>query len=178
MAHTATAAKAGVGNTEPLSALEPFIKEAIGKGRKVHIVKPYRAEVLLWLERLLGVHHAQVVNFVSEELIRGIVCMRSIKEEAEISELEKALDVAWLMHTTAMKMARPGVIEQEIAGAIEGIALSHYGPVAFPVILSIDGQTLHNHFHGNVLREGRMLVVDAGCQRGEPTTDVRPGERW
>jgi len=74
------------------------------------------------------------------------------------------VDVAWLMHTTAMSMARPGVIEQKIAGTIEGIALSNCGPVSFPVILSINGQTLHNHYHGNTLVEGRMLVIDAGCE--------------
>jgi Xaa-Pro aminopeptidase len=32
------------------------------------------------------------------------------------------------------------------------------------VILSINGQTLHNHYHGNTLVEGRMLVIDAGCE--------------
>ncbi len=158
------AAKAGVMNTEPMAKLEPIIKDAIAKGRKVHIVKPYRGEVWIWLESLLGVHHSQVKNFVSEELIRGIVTMRSVKEEAEINELERAIDVAYMMHTTGMKMAKPGVIEQEIAGTIEGIALAHGGPVSFPVILSVDGQTLHNHYHGNRLTEGRMMVIDAGCE--------------
>lgn len=158
------AAKVGVTETEPMPKLEGFLRDALAKGRKVHIVKPYRGEVWIWLENLLGVHHSQVKNFISEELIRAIVTMRSIKEEVEITELEKAVDVAYLMHTTGMKMAKPGVIEQQIAGTIEGIALSHYGPVSFPVILSIDGQTLHNHYHGNTLREGRMLVMDAGCE--------------
>jgi Xaa-Pro aminopeptidase len=158
------ALKAGVENTEPLSKLERFIKDAINKGRKVHIVKPYRGEVWIWLESLLGVHHSQVKNFISEELIRGIVSMRSIKEEIEIREIERAVDVAYIMHTTGMKMARQGVIEQEIAGTIEGIALTYGGPVSFPVILSIDGQTLHNHYHGNILKEGRMMVIDAGCE--------------
>jgi len=158
------AAKVGITSTEPLSKLEAFLKDAISKGRNVHIVKPYRGEVLIWLESLLGAHHSQVKNFVSEELIRGIVSMRSIKEDVEIMELEKAIDVAYLMHTTGMKMAIPGVVEQSIAGTIEGIALQHYGPVSFPVILSIDGQTLHNHYHGNTLREGRMMVIDAGCE--------------
>ena len=68
------------------------------------------------------------------------------------------------MHTTAMKMAYPGNFERELAGAIEGIALSHGGPVSFPVILSMDGQTLHNHYHGNELAEGRMVVCDAGAE--------------
>jgi Xaa-Pro aminopeptidase len=158
------AAKAGVENTEPLSKLEAFVKDALAKGRKVHIVKPYRGEVLVWLESLLGVHHSQVKNFISEELIRGIVSMRSIKEDIEIRELERAIDIAYIMHTTGMRMAKQGVIEQEIVGAIEGISISHGGPVSFPVILSVDGQTLHNHNHGNILKAGRMMVIDAGCE--------------
>jgi Xaa-Pro aminopeptidase len=158
------AAKVGVENTDTLAKLESCVKEALAKGRKVHIVKPYRGEVWIWLESLLGVHHSQVKNFISEELIRAIVAMRSIKEDVEIKELENAIDVAYIMHTTGMKMARPGVIEQEIAGAVEGIAISHGGPVSFPVILSVDGQTLHNHNHGNILKEGRMMVIDAGCE--------------
>jgi Xaa-Pro aminopeptidase len=158
------AAKAGVENTNTLAKLEIYVKDAIAKGRKVHIVKPYRGEVWIWLESILGVPHSQVKNFISEELIRGIVAMRSIKEDAEIKELERAIDVAYIMHTTGMKMAKQGVIEQEIAGAIEGIAISHGGPVSFPVILSVDGQTLHNHYHGNILKEGRMMVIDAGCE--------------
>jgi Xaa-Pro aminopeptidase len=68
------------------------------------------------------------------------------------------------MHTTAMKMAMPGTREQEIAGTIEGIALAHGGPVSFPVILSMNGQTLHNHDHSGILEPGRMMVVDAGCE--------------
>jgi Xaa-Pro aminopeptidase len=158
------AARAGVENTEPLSKLEAFVKDALAKGRKVHIVKPYRGEVLVWLETLLGVHHSQVKNFISEELIRGIVSMRSLKEDAEIREIERAIDVAYIMHTTGMIMAKEGVVEQQIAGAIEGIAKSYGGPVSFPVILSVDGQTLHNHYHGNILKEGRMMVIDAGCE--------------
>jgi Xaa-Pro aminopeptidase len=158
------AAKAGVVNTEPLTKLEGFLKDAIAKGRKVHIVKPYRGEVLVWLESLMGVHHSQVRNFISEELISGIVSMRSVKEDIEIRELERAIDVAYIMHTTGMIMAKEGVIEQQIAGAIEGIAISYGGPVSFPVILSVDGQTLHNHYHGNILKQGRMMVIDAGCE--------------
>lgn len=158
------AAKAGVENTMPLAKLEGFVNEALAKGRKVHIVNPYRGEVLIWLESLLGVHHSQVKDFISDELIRGIVSMRSIKEDDEIREIERAVDVAYTMHTTGMKMAMPGVIEQEIAGTIEGIAISHGSAVSFPIILSVDGQTLHNHYHGNTLTDGRMMVIDAGCE--------------
>ena len=158
------AEKVGIRTTASLAKLDEFIGEAISKGRKIHIAPAYRDKTLLQLEKLLAIHNSQVRQFISEELIRGIVSMRSVKDELEVSELEQAIDVAWKMHTTAMKMAKPGIVEQEISGVIEGIALSHGGPVSFPVILSMDGQTLHNHYHGNTLQEGRMMVVDAGCE--------------
>lgn len=158
------AMKVGVENTAPLSALDEFLKEAISKGRKIHISPPYRGETKIQLEKLLDRHHSELGGFVSEELIKAIVSMRSIKDEDEIRDIEGAVNVAYEMHTTAMKMAKPGVVEQEIVGVIEGISLSRGGPVSFPVILSIDGQTLHNHYHGNVLKEGRMMVTDAGSE--------------
>ncbi|MBN1339025.1 MAG: aminopeptidase P family protein [Bacteroidales bacterium] len=158
------AAKAGIRNTAPLADLTRVLKEAVQKGRRIHFVPPYRGETYMQLETLLHIPFSEIRANVSEELIRGIVKLRSVKEDVEIVEIEKAVDIAWEMHTTAMKMAKPGIIEREIAGAIEGISLSRGGPVSFPVILSIHGETLHNHYHGNTLREGRMLVVDAGAE--------------
>jgi Xaa-Pro aminopeptidase len=155
---------AGVDNTAPLKELMIMIKNAREKGRKIHFLPPYRGETMIWLTELLNIHHSKLKEDVSEELVKAVIKFRMAKDDLEIKEIEKMIDVAWLMHTTAMKMAKPGVIEQEIAGVIEGIALSYAGPVSFPVILSINGQTLHNHYHGNILTEGRMLVCDAGCE--------------
>jgi len=130
----------------------------------VHILPPYRGDNTISLAGLLGCDVEAVDKFVSEPFIRAVVELRSVKDEFEIAEIEKAVDVAHIMHTTAMKMGFPGNFERELAGAIEGIALSHGGPVSFPVILSMDGQTLHNHDHSNELVEGRMVVTDAGAE--------------
>lgn len=158
------AAMVGVENTAPLMELNRMVTSALDQKRAVHFAPPYRGETVLWLSDLLGVHHLQLRKMVSEPLVKNIIRLRMKKETGEIKAIEKMVDVAYLMHTTAMKMARPGVVEQEIAGTIEGIALANGGPVSFPVILSVNGQTLHNHHHGNVLSLGRMMVVDAGCE--------------
>lgn len=158
---------AGIKHTAQFSGFETFVKEALAKGRKIHFLPPYRGETKILLYDLLGIAPANQKAAASEELIRGVVKLRSIKSAEEVAEIEKMIDVAYLMHTTAMKMAQPGKVEREIAGTIEGIALAHAGPVSFPVILSINGQTLHNHYHGNTLTQGRMLVVDAGCESEE-----------
>ncbi|MEA3461289.1 MAG: aminopeptidase P family protein [Bacteroidota bacterium] len=158
------AAEVAVESSASLSELSTFLKQAVKSGRKIHIMPTYRGDQDMKLGQLMGVASEEVKQFVSQELIASVVKLRSIKDQYEIGEIEKAVEVAWIMHTTAMKMAYPGNFERELAGAIEGIALSHGGPVSFPVILSMDGQTLHNHYHGNELREGRMVVCDAGAE--------------
>jgi Xaa-Pro aminopeptidase len=156
--------RVGVINSAPMNDLAEFLKNALANGRKVHFVPPYRGETIIQISDLLNIPHSDVRKNASADLIKAVVKLRMIKDESEVREIEKVVDVAWLMHTTGMKMAKPGVVEKEIAGVIEGVALANAGPVSFPVILTINGQTLHNHYHGNVLREGRMLVIDAGCE--------------
>ena len=154
----------GVSIIQSRGKLAGYIREAIQKGRQVHYLPPYRQDTLLEISALTGYNHAEVEAKASMDLIRGIVALRSVKEQIEIDEISKAVDITCEMHTSAMKMAHPGIYEREIAGRIEGIALSHGTCVSFPVILSMDGQTLHNHYHGNLLREGRMMVTDAGAE--------------
>ena len=160
------ASKAGVSNTAPYAGLEPMVAKAIAQGCEIHFTPPYRGETKLELERLTKIPAAELKAKSSLRLIKAAVNQRSIKDENEIAEIEKAIDTAYLMHTTAMKMAMPGTAEQYIAGTIEGIAMAHGGPVSFPVILSMNGQTLHNHDHSGILEKGRMMVVDAGCETG------------
>lgn len=158
------AAEVGVENTAPYTDLAGFLTDQIKGGRKVHFLPYYRGDRLVQLKQLLGILTARVKDYVSEELIKAVIKLRSIKDEAEIAEIEEAVDIAYEMHTTAMKMCKPGVIEREIAGTMEGISLAKGGPVSFPIILTINGQTLHNHYHGNTLTEGRMMIADAGAE--------------
>lgn len=158
------AKQVGVENTANLAALASFVADAQKQGRKIHIQPTYRGEHVLQLADLLNISHKEVKDYVSVDLIKAIVSIREIKDEFEIAEIEKAVDIAYDMHTTSMRMAYPGRIEREIAGTIEGISLAQGGPVSFPIILSVHGETLHNHAHGNVLELGRMMVTDAGAE--------------
>ncbi len=158
------AAEVAVESSASINELATFLKQAVKSGRKIHILPTYRGDHDIKLAQLMGIGSEEVSKFVSGDLVASVVKLRSIKDQYEISEIEKAVEVAGIMHTTAMKMGYPGNFERELAGAVEGIALSHGGPVSFPVILSMDGQTLHNHYHGNELIEGRMVVCDAGAE--------------
>ena len=113
---------------------------------------------------MLGVGFDQMKARASEEFIKAVVSLRLIKEECEIAELDKACNIGYAMHYTAMKMARLGMVEQELVGVMEGIAISQGLMPSFPIILSQNGETLHNHSHHQVLTDGRLIVIDAGAE--------------
>jgi len=158
------ALKSGVTDTAPMSRFAETINDAVSKKRKVHFLPPYRGETKMTLGALFKENPCQMKTLASSDLIRAVISMRSVKEKIEIDEIEKAVDIAYDMHVTAMKMCKAGVREQDIFGTIEGIALAKGGGTAFPIILSINGQTLHNHAHGNLLKKGKMIVTDAGAE--------------
>jgi len=158
------AAMAGISNTASLDKLASFLGEAIKQGKKVHFLPPYRAENKIKLEQLLSISVNRVQDFASVELIKAIVDMRSVKESCEIEEMKIACRLGYDMHIAAMKMARPGVREQQIAGTLEGIAAGGGGMVSFPTILSQNGEILHNHDHSQFLKEGRLMLTDAGAE--------------
>jgi Xaa-Pro aminopeptidase len=158
------ASQVGIGRTIPYEKLTGFINKLTRQGKKIHYLPPYRGETIILLNHLMNTPVNRIKEGASADLIKSVISLRSVKEAVEITEIENMVDVAYEMHTTAMKMAHPGVCEREIAGKIEGIALSHGGAAAFPVILTINGQILHNHYHGNLLKKGRLMVVDAGAE--------------
>jgi Xaa-Pro aminopeptidase len=156
--------KCGVKLTAPVSKFEKKIKEALTGKRTLHFLPPYRGETKIALAALLNKAPARIGYLTSSDLIQTVISMRSIKEQIEINEIEKAIDIAWDMHVTAMKMCKTGVKEQDISGTIEGIALSRGAGTSFPVILTVNGQTLHIHAHDNILVKGKMMVVDCGAE--------------
>lgn len=158
------ALKCGVTNVAPMTKLEERIRIALSKRRKLHFLPPYRGETKMTLGSLLKENPCQMKTLASLDLIKAVISLRSIKEKVEIEDIEKAVGIAYDMHVTAMKMCKEGVEEQIIFGALEGIALAKGAGTSFPIILSINGQTLHNHGHGNILKKGRMMVTDAGAE--------------
>jgi Xaa-Pro aminopeptidase len=156
------AAAAGIKRTSPRARLEETIEQARKKGRPVHFLPPYRAETRARLADLLILRPPLVRQRVSSELVKAVVAQRSVKSLEEVAEIEKSLAVSRKMYAAALEKIRPGLYERDIVGAMEGIALAHGCPPAFPTILSMDAHVFHNPFHANRLAKGRLLVIDSG----------------
>ncbi len=157
-------AQVGVERTEPMTKLGDYLSQAQKEGQEILFLPPYRNYNKILLNSLLGIPIAALQEKASVKLIKAVVDMRIIKEQCELDEIHKACDIGYAMHFTAMKLAKLGMVEQELAGVMEGIAHSQGAMTSFPTILSQNGETLHNHSHHQILTDGRLIVIDAGAE--------------
>lgn len=156
--------KAGVENTGSIPELAAVLKKALEQGRKIHFLPPYHPENKLKLFKWLEVDPAKAGDEASVDLIKAVVEQRAIKSDEEVEQIEAAVNISVDMHLAAMRMVRPGISEAEVAAAVHRVALAAGGQISFPIIATINGQTLHNHYHGNTLKSGDMFLLDAGAE--------------
>jgi len=158
------AAQVGVENSAPMSQLAEIVNDAVKNGRKIHFLPPYRHDTMIQLMDLLGIHPSKQKEAASLELIMAVVKMRSAKTALEIEELERACAIGYKMHTTAMRLVKPGVTEKYIAGQINGIAQSYGAQVSFGTIFSQHGEIMHGAPSMAPLEDGRLVLCDCGAE--------------
>ena len=154
----------GIDETQPMVKLYAILKEAQASRKEIHFLPPYRPENKIKLLRFLNIRPDQINLNASSELVKAVISQREIKSTLEISEIEKAVDLSVDMHTAAMRFAKPGMTEAQVAAKVYEVALAQDCNIAFPIIATINGQTLHNHSHHNILKEGDLFLVDAGAE--------------
>jgi Xaa-Pro aminopeptidase len=156
--------KVGVTNVKPFSDLQTVVSEALSSNREVHFLNPYRADILIRLAELMQSNYQAIPEKASLELTRAVIAQREIKSAEEIAEIDKAVDITVDMHLAGMRYARPGMRESELAAKVAEVALAANGNPSFPIIATINGQTLHNHYHGNIIKSGDLFLLDAGAE--------------
>jgi Xaa-Pro aminopeptidase len=177
------AAAAGIGLTEPVTALSHVLSSALGSGRTIHFLPPYRPENILKLSAWLGVAPHSLREHASVPLIKAVVEQRSIKTAEEVGQIEEAVNTTAAMHLAAIKGARDGMTEAQLAAGLQAIAIAAGGNLSFPTILTVNGQVLHNHYGPTVMREGRIAICDSGAENamhyaGDMTRTFPVGKRF
>lgn len=165
------ARQVGVGQTAPMKKLADVCAKAQGDGRKVHFLPAYRFDTKIQIMDLLGIHPSKQKDRASLELISAVVKMRSTKEPQEIAAIEQACEVGYKMHTTAMRLVKPGVTERYIAGQVDGVARSYAQGVSFATIFSQHGEIMHGQPSPAALEDGRLVLCDAGCELDDYCSD-------
>lgn len=158
------AAQVGVNNAQAVKKLPEVLDLAKERGQTIHFLPLFRAENKLKIMGLLDVSPQEIGDRYSLALVKAVISQREIKSPEELIEIEQAVDVSVDMHVAGMSCARPGMTEAQVTAAIHQVAIAAGGNISFPIIATKNGQTLHNHFHGNTIQEGDLFLVDAGFE--------------
>ena len=156
--------RAGIARVENIAGLEETIDKIRKRQMPIQYLPPYQHSSALRTARLLKMRIESVGRKASNQLMERVADQRSVKSAEEIAEIEDALETTNLMHRTAMAVTHPGLRESDIAGTIQGIALSCGREQAFAPIVTIRGEVLHNDSRDNVLESGCLLLNDSGAE--------------
>ena len=157
----------GVTNSGSMADFAQKLQSAKQSGQAIHFPPPYRNDIKIRLGDILGLHPLALQEASSLKLIKAIVSIRAIKTDEEVAEIEKALSVGYEMHTTAMKLCKPGVTEKYVAGILEGVAHSKGFMTSFPTILSMHGEIQHGYPSTRPMEAGRLMLCDCGAESFE-----------
>ena len=176
--------RVGISETMPMAQLASYLKKAQAKGQQIHFLPPYRGEHQVWLQELLGIVPAEQKATASMKFVKAVINQRNYKTAEEIEQIEEAIGVSVDMHCAAMRAVRPGVTEAQIAAIVRAEAAKHNFGLSFPIIATVNGQTLHNHAYGTTpLKDGQMFLLDSGCENamhyaGDLTTTMPVGKQF
>jgi Xaa-Pro aminopeptidase len=107
------------------------------------------------------------VEGADAKLADAMIALRLVHDEAAIAQMRRAVEVTTIAHHAGARALRPGVREAEVHAAIDGAFLASGMASAYGSIVTVHGEVLHNEAHGNVVREGDLLLVDAGAETAE-----------
>ena len=101
--------------------------------------------------------------------------MRCLKNENEINIMQKSADIASQAHIHAMGITKPGKYEYQIEGEILNQFMQH--GARYPAYSSIvaggnNACTLHYVSNDSVLKDGDLLLIDAGCELESYASDI------
>ncbi len=147
-----------------------------------HVPSPQEARRLFGVDRVL--YADQLKKFlgrrkvVPKALLRDALDeMRACKTEGELSLMRRASAVSGAAHRAVMAAARPGMREYQVQALFDAECLkAGLKHLAYPSIVAAgaNAAVLHYHRNDSLIRNGDMLLVDAGAEfKGYPADITR-----
>ena len=145
------ASQAGITQVERLNKLPDYLQG------QIHFLPPYRPEheILLNQYSLKG---------PSIPLIKAIAAQRSVKSDEELDHMHEAASLTALMHETVIEYAKEGMKEHQLVSIAAQVAWDQGVQWSFNPIMTVNGNVLHNHYYGNTLSSGDMVLFDGGIE--------------
>ena len=122
--------------------------------------------------------HNQRINSLFERELKPlnpyISEMRLIKDKDEVKNMQDAANLASEAHMNAMKAAIPGLYEHNIASGFDSHFRNCNSEHSYPPIVASGENACILHYTENnqELKEGDLLLIDAGCEINGYASDI------
>ena len=164
----------------PLESLDEIVTQHLTGTRtlwhSVGISAEWDARIGRWLEHARGQARAgqQPPTLIADW--RALVePMRRCKDDSEVALMQRAADIAANAHTRAMRTCRPGLYEYQLDAELQYAFLQAGGhPPSYPSIIAggANACVLHYTANNQALRNGDLVLIDAGCEVSGYASDI------
>ena len=126
---------------------------------------------------------ANIQNWMGKKSVENEYCdlskildgMRCLKSESEVDIMQKSANIAAQAHMHAMGITKPGKYEHQIEGEILNQFMQN--GARYPAYSSIvaggnNACTLHYVRNNSILKDGDLLLIDAGCELESYASDI------
>jgi Xaa-Pro aminopeptidase len=101
---------------------------------------------------------------IDGELARAIVSLRLGHDAGALAELRKAASVTVEAHLAGMAATSSAKLEAGVRAAMESVIISHNMSCAYPSIVTVHGEVLHNQQYYHPLQSRDLLLADVGAE--------------
>ena len=100
--------------------------------------------------------------------------MRLIKDKEEVKNMQDAADLASEAHMSAMRATSPGLYEHNIASVFDSQFTNGNSEHSYPPIVASGENACILHYNENnqKLKNGDLLLIDAGCEINGYASDI------
>ena len=170
----------GLDEAHPVAALEEALPRLLENQPALHYPigtnHEWDARAMRWLNAVRERVRAGVAAPARVQDVRvALDDMRLAKDEHELRVMRRAAGIAAAAHRRAMQCTRPGRNEYEIEAELlyefrrNGAQYPAYSPI---VAGGANACVLHYVFNDAPLREGDLLLIDAGCELDGYASDI------
>lgn len=98
------------------------------------------------------------------ELTKAIISLRLTQDTAALAELRQASAVTIEAHKAGMAATASAKTEAGIRAAMENIIIAQNMTCAYPSIVTVRGEVLHNNQYHHPVQNGDLLLADVGAE--------------